>query len=130
MKRTLLFLIVLIFCFVNSASALHRTSKYDVLKRKAYVSRDEFLSKDDFLSNTSHELRTPLTAIKEASSMLIEGTYDGAPEQEQRPADHAHVQSGDHQQVNGAAVPECPPVRLGECRIITRHQGEHDARMG
>jgi two-component system sensor histidine kinase GlrK len=29
--------------------------------------------KADFISNVSHELRTPLTAIREASSMLIEG---------------------------------------------------------
>lgn len=38
--------------------------------------------KIDFISHVSHELRTPLTAIKEASSMLIEGTYDDAPEQQ------------------------------------------------
>jgi two-component system sensor histidine kinase GlrK len=31
--------------------------------------------KIDFISHVSHELRTPLTAIKEASSMVIEGTY-------------------------------------------------------
>ena len=31
--------------------------------------------KKDFVSHMSHELRTPLTIIKEASSMLLEGTY-------------------------------------------------------
>ena len=31
--------------------------------------------KVDFINHVSHELRTPLTAIKEASSMLMEGTY-------------------------------------------------------
>lgn len=38
--------------------------------------------KADFISHVSHELRTPLTAIKEASSMLIEGTYKNTPEKE------------------------------------------------
>lgn len=38
--------------------------------------------KADFVSHVSHELRTPLTAIKEASSMLLEGTYKNAPEKE------------------------------------------------
>ncbi len=38
--------------------------------------------KTDFISHVSHELRTPLTAIKEASSMLLEGTYKKAPEKE------------------------------------------------
>ncbi len=38
--------------------------------------------KADFISHVSHELRTPLTAIKEASSMLLEGTYKKAPEKE------------------------------------------------
>ena len=32
--------------------------------------------KVDFINHVSHELRTPLTAIKEASSMLMEGTYN------------------------------------------------------
>ncbi len=36
--------------------------------------------KSDFISHVSHELRTPLTAIKEASSMLLEGFSD-TPEQ-------------------------------------------------
>jgi two-component system sensor histidine kinase GlrK len=36
----------------------------------------------DFISHVSHELRTPLTAIKEASSMLLEGVYAGSPEKE------------------------------------------------
>lgn len=31
--------------------------------------------KIDFVSHVSHELRTPLTVIKEASCMLLEGTY-------------------------------------------------------
>ena len=35
--------------------------------------------KIDFVSHVSHELRTPLTAIKEASSMLLEGTFSNAP---------------------------------------------------
>jgi len=34
----------------------------------------------DFISHVSHELRTPLTAIKEASSMLLDGTYSEVPE--------------------------------------------------
>ena len=38
--------------------------------------------KEDFFSAVSHELRTPLTAIKEASSMLLEGTYSQAPEKQ------------------------------------------------
>jgi signal transduction histidine kinase len=36
----------------------------------------------DFISHVSHELRTPLTAIKEASSMLLEGTYAYSPEKQ------------------------------------------------
>lgn len=35
--------------------------------------------KVDFISHVSHELRTPLTAIREASSMLLEGTYKDKP---------------------------------------------------
>jgi len=31
--------------------------------------------KEDFISHVSHELRTPLTAIKEASNLLIDGTF-------------------------------------------------------
>jgi two-component system sensor histidine kinase GlrK len=34
----------------------------------------------DFISHVSHELRTPLTAIKEASGMLLDGTYSEVPE--------------------------------------------------
>ena len=34
----------------------------------------------DFISHVSHELRTPLMAIREASSMLLEGTYSEVPE--------------------------------------------------
>lgn len=34
----------------------------------------------DFISHVSHELRTPLTAIREATSMLMEGTYAHSPE--------------------------------------------------
>ena len=36
--------------------------------------------KEDFIYHVSHELRTPLTAIREASSMLMEGCYTGRPE--------------------------------------------------
>jgi two-component system, NtrC family, sensor histidine kinase GlrK len=32
--------------------------------------------KEDFISHVSHELRTPLTAIREASRLLIDGTFD------------------------------------------------------
>jgi two-component system sensor histidine kinase GlrK len=35
--------------------------------------------KEDFIYHVSHELRTPLTAIREASSMLMEGCYTGRP---------------------------------------------------
>ena len=38
--------------------------------------------KIDFISHVSHDLRTPLTAIKEASSMLLEGTYVDVPEKQ------------------------------------------------
>ena len=38
--------------------------------------------KTDFISHVSHELRTPLTAIKEASSMLLEGVFVNAPQKE------------------------------------------------
>ena len=40
--------------------------------------------KIDFINHVSHELRTPLTAIKEASEMLLEGTYADAPEKQQQ----------------------------------------------
>lgn len=36
--------------------------------------------KEDFISHASHELRTPLTAIREASSMLLEGCFDERPD--------------------------------------------------
>lgn len=35
--------------------------------------------KKDFISHVSHTLRTPLTAMKEASSMLLDGTYADVP---------------------------------------------------
>ncbi|GJQ58510.1 MAG: HAMP domain-containing protein [Candidatus Scalindua sp. AMX11] len=38
--------------------------------------------KEDFVSHISHELRTPLTAIREATSMLLDGVF--ADEQEKR----------------------------------------------
>ncbi len=34
----------------------------------------------DIISHTSHELRTPLTAIREASSMLLEGVFESSKE--------------------------------------------------
>lgn len=39
--------------------------------------------KIDYISHLSHELRTPLTVIKEASSMLQEGTFSKAPEKQE-----------------------------------------------
>jgi two-component system sensor histidine kinase GlrK len=39
--------------------------------------------KVDFISHVSHELRTPLTAIREASSMLLEGLFRDDPEKRQ-----------------------------------------------
>ena len=39
--------------------------------------------KIDFISHVSHELRTPLTVIKEATSMLLEGTYADSMESQQ-----------------------------------------------
>jgi len=39
--------------------------------------------KIDFISHVSHNLRTPLTAIKEATGMLIDGTYADAPTKQQ-----------------------------------------------
>ena len=36
--------------------------------------------KEDFIYHVSHELRTPLTAIREASSMLLEGCFTGRPD--------------------------------------------------
>jgi two-component system sensor histidine kinase GlrK len=38
--------------------------------------------KADFISHVSHELRTPLTAIREASSMLLEGVFLGSLEKQ------------------------------------------------
>jgi len=38
--------------------------------------------KKDFISHVSHKMRTPLTAIKESSSMLLEGTYADVPEKQ------------------------------------------------
>jgi len=38
--------------------------------------------KIDFINHVSHELRTPLTAIKEASGMLLEGTYQNSPDKQ------------------------------------------------
>ncbi len=38
--------------------------------------------KIDFISHVSHDLRTPLTAIRESSSMLLEGTYADIPEKQ------------------------------------------------
>ncbi len=38
--------------------------------------------KIDFISHVSHDLRTPLTAIREASGMLLEGTYADVPEKQ------------------------------------------------
>ena len=38
--------------------------------------------KIDFISHVSHDLRTPLTAIREASSMLLEGTYANIPDKQ------------------------------------------------
>jgi two-component system sensor histidine kinase GlrK len=38
--------------------------------------------KIDFIGHVSHELRTPLTAIKEATSMLLEGVYADQPQKQ------------------------------------------------
>ena len=40
--------------------------------------------KEDFISRVSHKLRTPLTAMREASSMLLEGVYADAPEKQKQ----------------------------------------------
>ncbi|MGA8181324.1 MAG: HAMP domain-containing sensor histidine kinase [Desulfobacterales bacterium] len=40
--------------------------------------------KEDFISHVSHELRTPLTAIREASRLLIDGTFANDPENRDR----------------------------------------------
>ncbi|MFZ0613551.1 MAG: HAMP domain-containing sensor histidine kinase [Desulfobacterales bacterium] len=40
--------------------------------------------KIDFINHLAQELRTPLTAIREASEMLLEGTYANAPEKKQQ----------------------------------------------
>lgn len=40
--------------------------------------------KEDFVSHVSHALRTPLTAIKEASEMLIAGTFENDPDSRQK----------------------------------------------
>jgi two-component system sensor histidine kinase GlrK len=39
--------------------------------------------KEDFINRVSHKLRTPLTAIREASSMLLDGSYANEPEKQQ-----------------------------------------------
>ncbi|MBW2107481.1 MAG: MCP four helix bundle domain-containing protein, partial [Deltaproteobacteria bacterium] len=39
--------------------------------------------KADFISHVSHELRTPLTAVKEASSMLLEGGFRDSPDKQE-----------------------------------------------
>ena len=39
--------------------------------------------KIDFISHVSHELRTPLTVIKEATGMLLDGTYADSRESQQ-----------------------------------------------
>lgn len=39
--------------------------------------------KADFINQVSHDLRTPLTAIREASSMLLEGVYAHRPTRQQ-----------------------------------------------
>jgi two-component system sensor histidine kinase GlrK len=38
--------------------------------------------KEDFISRVSHKLRTPLTAIREATRMLLDGSYANVPEKQ------------------------------------------------
>ena len=38
--------------------------------------------KEDFISRVSHKLRTPLTAIREATRMLLDGSYANEPEKQ------------------------------------------------
>lgn len=40
--------------------------------------------KSDFISHVSHELRTPLTSIKEASTMLSNGSYNNNPKKQKK----------------------------------------------